>query len=79
MSEEAAPTTEQIQKHYIALGHSVDVINNIIAEPSIDHEPKATVQRNVTHLSQMVTQDFWTTEDMTAVNAAIVAGNKYLS
>jgi hypothetical protein len=79
MSEESEPTVEQIQKHYAALGHSVDLINNIIADPSTDDEPKVTVQRNVTHLSQMITQDFWTTEDMTAVNAAIVAGNNYLS
>jgi len=30
-----------------------------------------TVSRNVEHLELMVAKDFWTSEDMTAVNAAI--------
>ncbi len=34
-----------------------------------------TVSRNVEHLQLMVAKDFWTTEDMTAVNKAI-ADNK---
>jgi hypothetical protein len=29
------------------------------------------VSRNVEHLEIMVAKDFWTTEDMTAANAAI--------
>ena len=32
-----------------------------------------TVSRNVEHLQLMVAKDFWTTEDMTAANAAIAA------
>jgi hypothetical protein len=35
------------------------------------------VNRNVEHLEIMVAKDFWTTEDMTAANAAITAGNSY--
>ena len=35
------------------------------------------VGRNVGHLEIMVAKDFWTSEDMTAANAAIVAGNAY--
>ena len=34
-----------------------------------------TVSRNVEHLQLMVAKDFWTTEDMTAVNAAISANS----
>jgi len=34
-----------------------------------------TVSRNVEHLQLMVAKDFWTTEDMTAVNAAIAANS----
>jgi hypothetical protein len=36
-----------------------------------------TVDRNVEHLQLMVAKDFWTTEDMTAANAAITAGQGY--
>jgi hypothetical protein len=32
-----------------------------------------TVSRNVEHLEIMVAKDYWTSEDMTAANAAIAA------
>jgi hypothetical protein len=35
------------------------------------------VDRNVRHLEIMLAKDFWTNQDMTAANAAIVAGNAY--
>ena len=35
------------------------------------------VDRNVEHLELMVAKDFWTDEDMTAVDAAIVAGKAH--
>jgi hypothetical protein len=35
------------------------------------------VNRNVEHLEIMVAKDFWTTEDMTAADAAITAGKAY--
>jgi hypothetical protein len=38
---------------------------------------KTALDRNVGHLEIMVAKDFWTSEDMTAANAAIVAGNAY--
>jgi len=69
-------TPEQIAQHYNAMGDSVWLINAIIAgEPQGD---KATVERNVAHLELMLAKDFWTTEDMTAVNAAIAAGKAYV-
>jgi hypothetical protein len=70
-------TPEQIAQDYSALGASVWLINAIIAgEPVGD---MAAVERNVAHLELMVAKDFWTTEDMSAVNAAIVAGKAYVS
>jgi hypothetical protein len=38
---------------------------------------KTAVDRNVEHLELMVAKDYWTDEDMTAVNSAITAGNGY--
>jgi len=35
------------------------------------------VDRNVAHLEIMVAKDYWTDEDMTAVNSAITAGQGY--
>lgn len=74
------PTTEEIAQHYTAMGHSVDLINDIIAGNQDDldaDERQDIVDRNVEHLQIMVAKDFWTTEDMTAANAAITAGNGY--
>jgi hypothetical protein len=68
-------TPEQIAQHYKALLDSVWLINAVIAgEQDGD---KNTVDRNVKHLELMVDKDFWTTEDMAPVNAAIAAGNSY--
>ena len=74
-------TAEQIAQHYTAMGHSVDLINAIIAGTAMAEDDAADkqdcVDRNVEHLELMVAKDYWTTEDMTAVNAAITAGNGY--
>jgi hypothetical protein len=63
------------------MGHSVDLINDIVAGNRDDDMEAAdrqdTVDRNVEHLELMVAKDFWTNESMTAVNAAITAGNGY--
>ena len=74
-------TAEQIAQHYTAMGHSVDLINAIIAGTAMANDDAADkqdcVDRNVAHLEIMVAKDFWTTESMTAVNAAITAGKAY--
>ena len=75
------PTAEEIAQHYTAMGHSVDLINDIVAGNQDDDmeaaDRQSTVDRNVEHLELMVAKDFWTNESMTAVNAAITAGNGY--
>jgi hypothetical protein len=74
-------TVEEIAQDYTAMGHSVELINGIIAGTSmIDEETadkQSAVDRNVEHLELMVAKDYWTTEDMTATNAAITAGKAY--
>ena len=74
-------TVEQIAQNYSAMGHSVTLINDVIAgnarEDDDAEDRQDCVDRNVAHLELMVAKDYWTTEDMTAVNAAITAGNGY--
>jgi hypothetical protein len=74
-------TAEQIAQHYTAMGHSVDLINAIIAGEAMAADDAADkqdcVDRNVEHLEIMVAKDFWGSEDMTAANAAIAAGQGY--
>jgi hypothetical protein len=80
MSEETK-TAEEIAQDFTAMGHSVDLINGIIdgsqmADESAE-DKQGAVDRNVEHLEIMVAKDYWTSEDMTAVNAAITAGKAY--
>jgi len=67
------PTAEENAQHFVAMGHSVDLLNAGQPEGMDDAEWADCVSRNVEHLKLMVAKDFWTTEDMTAVNAAIAA------
>ena len=80
MSDEVK-TAEDIAQDYTAMGHSVDLINGIIDGSQMADEEAADrqdcVNRNVEHLELMVAKDYWTSEDMTAVNAAIVAGKAH--
>ena len=80
MSEDVK-TAEDIAQDYTAMGHSVTLINGIIAGSKMVDESaedrQDCVDRNVEHLELMVAKDFWTDEDMTAVNSAITAGNNY--
>ena len=80
MSEEVK-TAEDIAQDFTAMGHSVELINGIIDESKMADESaeerQACVDRNVEHLEIMVAKDFWTDEDMTAVNSAISAGKAY--
>jgi|TARA_R110001606_G_scaffold370351_1_gene526705 hypothetical protein len=76
-------TAEEIAQEYKAMGDSVTLINDVIAGNAMTNEwdtsedKQACVDRNVEHLEFMVAKDYWTDEDMTAVNSAITAGNGY--
>jgi hypothetical protein len=76
-------TPEQIAQHYKAMGDSVWLINAVIAGEQMANDAEADrrgcVERNVAHLELMRAKDFWTTEDMSAVDAAIAAGKAYIA
>ena len=80
MSEDVK-TAEEIAQDYTAMGHSIDLINGIIDGSKMSDKEAAdrqsAVDRNVEHLELMVAKDYWTDEDMTAVDAAIVAGKAH--
>jgi len=74
-------TAEQLAQDYSAMGDSVALITAVIAGDSMAEDDaedrQGCVDRNVQHLELMVAKDDWGSEDMTAVNAAISAGNGY--
>lgn len=80
MTDEAR-SAEQRAQDYTAMGHSVDLVNAIVAGDWDDdweaEERQDCVDRNVAHLEIMVAKDDWGDEDMAAANAAITAGQGY--
>jgi len=76
-----ARTTEELAQDYLAMGHSVSLITDVIAGNCMADDDAADrqgcVDRNVEHLALMVAKEDWGSESMTATNAAITAGNGY--
>ena len=63
---------EQIAKHYAACMDSVALLNAGQPEGVEDAEWADTVERNKEHLNIMLAKDFWTNEDLSAIQAASV-------
>jgi hypothetical protein len=63
-------TPEQIAQHYSAAMDSVNLINGGKPEGMEDAEWANTVARNKEHLQIMLAKDFWTTEDLSPLQAA---------
>ena len=74
-------TAEELASDFTAMGHSIALITDVIAGDSMADDIAADrqdcVDRNVQHLELMVAKDDWGSEDFTACDAAIVAGNGY--
>jgi hypothetical protein len=74
-------TTEELAQDYTAMGHSIDLINAVIAGNSMADEAKEErqdcVDRNVAHLELMKAKSDWGSESMTATTNAITAGKGY--
>ena len=64
-------TPEQIAKNYSAAMDSVNLINAGQPESTTDEDWADTVSRNVEHLQIMLAKDFWTTEDLTPLQALV--------
>ena len=76
-------TADEIAAIFSAAGDSVTVIGTAQASYETDDDIKDKIKRNVEHLETIKlykkldeTTSIWTTEDFTAIDAAIVAGKK---
>lgn len=79
MTDEAR-TAEERTQDFTAMGHSVDLINDIVAGNQDDLDAadrQDIVDRNVEHLQLMVAKTDWDGEDMTSANAAVTSGQGY--
>jgi hypothetical protein len=61
---------QQIAKHYSAAMDSVALINAGKPEGMLDADWADCLSRNKEHLVIMLAKDFWTTEDLTPLQAA---------
>jgi hypothetical protein len=61
-------------RHYSAAMDSVNLINTLLAKPSLTEDEQSSIARNVEHLEIMVAKDFWTTENLSPLQDAITAG-----
>ena len=64
-------TPEQIARNYSAAMDSVNLINGAKPAGTNDTDWADTVTRNKDHLKIMVAKDYWTTEDLAPLHAAI--------
>jgi hypothetical protein len=69
MNDTIEITAEEIARHYSAAMDSVNLINAGQPEDMTDEDWADTVLRNVEHLQIMLAKDFWTTEDLTPLQA----------
>ena len=76
-------TADEIAKIFSAAGDSVTVIGTAKTSDETDTEFKEKIQRNVEHLEIIKAYtkldgatSIWTSEDFTAIDAAIVSGKK---
>lgn len=65
-------TPEQIAKHYSAAMDSVNLVNVLKAKPSLNESETKRLQANISHLRIMLTRTFWTTEDLTPLQNAVI-------
>ena len=63
-------TAQEIARHYSACMDSVSLINGEKPENTTDEEWAEIIARNKEHLNIMLAKDFWTTEDLTPLQAA---------
>jgi hypothetical protein len=71
MNDTIEITAEEIARHYSAAMDSVNLINAGQPEDMTDEDWADTVSRNVKHLQIMLAKDFWTTEDLTPIQALV--------
>lgn len=64
------PTAEEIARHYSAAMDSVNLINGEKPENTTDEEWADTIARNKEHLRIMLAKTWWTTEDLSPLEAA---------
>ena len=76
-------TADQVAAIFSAAGDSVTVIGTAQTSDETDTEFKEKIQRNVEHLEIIKaykkldgTTSIWTSEDFTAIDAAVTAGKK---
>jgi len=74
-------TEVELLQDFTSMGHSIALINDVIAGvrmvDEIAEERQSCVDRNVEHLVLMKAKDDWGNESMVDADSAITSGNGY--
>jgi hypothetical protein len=72
---------QEVARHVLAMGDSVDLINELIAKGAHDEDIHNTITRNVDHLVLMIGKDFIaeSSTDLSSFIEAIANGNAFIS
>jgi hypothetical protein len=77
------PSQAELDRHFSAMGDSVDLINAIVAGTRMQNESaqdrQDCVNRNVEHLELMIAKGWFDDRHLTGINAAITAGQSYIA
>ena len=65
---------ERIAKHYSAAQDSINLINDILANPEKYADDPTALDRNLAHLEGIRNAPFWTTEEFTGWDNAVANG-----
>lgn len=73
-------TPEDVARHFLALGHSLDVINKVIDGTDTDENGVLRVKLNYQHLEIMLEKSFILESgtDLTQYREAIIAGKTFV-
>lgn len=72
-------TPEEIAGHYSAAMDSVNLINDVVANPDKYTDDPTVLQRNVDHLKLVIGWPIWTDQDLTPFTDAIESGEAAIS
>jgi hypothetical protein len=75
---------EDIAQTYKSALDSVDLIERYVTgtnapEHITEEQYNDDIKRNVDHLTNLLTKDYWTDEDLTPFESAVSLGNNYLN
>ena len=74
------PTPQELEKHFLALGHSVELVTTLVEAGEHSVKIDDMVWRNWKHIDLMIKKDFIKNDgrDLSVYEAAVAAGSAFV-